>query len=66
MGMKPLCVMHTFQEDDLRATVQTGQWLDIQKAAAAAEGKNNPLFKGALGMYRGLIGSSGVANIVDM
>jgi len=46
--------------------VQTGQWLDIQKAAAAAEGKNNPLFKGALGMYRGVIGSSGVANIVDM
>ena len=55
MGMKPLCVMHTFQEDDLRANVQTGQWLDIQKAAAAAEGKNNPLFKGSLGMYRGVI-----------
>jgi N4-gp56 family major capsid protein len=50
-----VCVMHTFQEDDLRANVQTGQWLDIQKAAAAAEGKNNPLFKGSLGMYRGVI-----------
>ena len=50
-----VCVMHTFQEDDLRANVQTGQWLDIQKAAAGAEGRNNPMFKGSLGMYRGVI-----------
>jgi N4-gp56 family major capsid protein len=49
------CVMHTFQEDDLRANTNTGQWLDIQKAAAGAEGRNNPLFKGSLGMYRGVI-----------
>lgn len=50
-----VCVMHTFQEDDLRANTSTGQWLDIQKAAAAAEGRNSPLFKGSLGMYRGVI-----------
>ena len=50
-----VCVMHTFQEDDLRANTGTGQWMDIQKAAAAAEGRNSPLFKGALGMYRGCI-----------
>lgn len=50
-----VCVMHTFQEDDLRANTSAGQWLDIQKAAAAAEGRNNPLFKGSLGMYRGVI-----------
>ena len=50
-----VCVMHTFQEDDLRADTTTGQWLDIQKAAAGAEGRNNPLFKGSLGMYRGVI-----------
>jgi N4-gp56 family major capsid protein len=50
-----VCVMHTFQEDDLRANTGTGQWLDIQKAAAGAEGKNSPLFKGSLGMYRGVI-----------
>lgn len=50
-----VCVMHTFQEDDLRAGTQTGQWLDIQKAAAGAEGRNSPLFKGSLGMYRGVI-----------
>ena len=50
-----VCVMHTFQEDDLRANTATGQWMDIQKAAAGAEGRNSPLFKGALGMYRGCI-----------
>lgn len=50
-----VCVMHTWQEDDLRSTTSTGQWLDIQKAAAAAEGRNSPLFKGGLGMYRGCI-----------
>lgn len=50
-----VCVMHTFQEDDMRATTATGQWMDIQKAAAGAEGRNNPLFKGSLGMYRGVI-----------
>ena len=50
-----VCVMHTFQEDDLRSNTSTGQWLDIQKAAAGAEGRNSPLFKGSLGMYRGVI-----------
>lgn len=50
-----VCVMHTFQEDDLRANTNTGQWLDIQKSAAGAEGRNSPLFKGSLGMYRGVI-----------
>lgn len=50
-----VCVMHTFQEDDLRSNTNTGQWLDIQKAAAGADGRNNPMFKGSLGMYRGVI-----------
>lgn len=50
-----VCVMHTWQEDDLRSNTNTGQWLDIQKAAAASEGRNNPMFKGSLGMYRGCI-----------
>ena len=49
-----LC-MHTFQEDDLRSNTSTGQWMDIQKAAAGAEGRKNPIFKGSLGMYRGVI-----------
>lgn len=50
-----VCLMHTFQEDDLRSNTNPGQWLDIQKAAATAEGRNSPLFKGSLGMYRGCI-----------
>jgi N4-gp56 family major capsid protein len=50
-----VCVMHTFQEDDMRSNTATGQWLDIQKAAAGAEGRNNPMFKGSLGMHRGVI-----------
>jgi N4-gp56 family major capsid protein len=39
----------------MRSNTNTGQWLDIQKAAAAAEGRNSPLFKGSLGLYRGVI-----------
>lgn len=50
-----VCVMHTFQEDDLRSNTSTGQWLDIQKAAAASEGRNNPMFKGGLGVYRNVV-----------
>jgi N4-gp56 family major capsid protein len=50
-----VCVMHTFQEDDIRKDTSTGQWMDIQKAAAGAEGRSSPLFKGSLGMYRGVI-----------
>lgn len=50
-----VCVMHTYQEDDLRQNVGTGGWLDIQKALATAEGRNSPLCKGGLGMYRGKV-----------
>jgi N4-gp56 family major capsid protein len=46
--------MHTWQFDALKSTTATGQWLDIQKAAAAAQGQNNPLFKGTLGDYNGV------------
>ncbi len=49
-----LC-MHSWQEYDLRTNTSTGQWLDIQKAAAGAEGRNNPMFKGGLGMYNDVI-----------
>lgn len=48
-------VMHPFQEYAVRTNSSTGQWLDIQKAAAAAEGRNNPIFKGALGMYNNVV-----------
>ena len=48
-------VMHSWQEYDVRTNATTGQWLDIQKAAAGAEGRNNPMFKGGLGMYNNVI-----------
>jgi N4-gp56 family major capsid protein len=48
-------VMHPWQEYDVRTSATAGQWLDIQKAAAAAEGRNNPIFKGGLGMYNNVV-----------
>jgi N4-gp56 family major capsid protein len=48
-------VMHPWQEYDMRRNAATGEWLDIQKAAAAAEGRNNPIFKGSSGMYNNVI-----------
>ncbi len=51
-----VCVMHSFQEFALRtSTVGTAGWLDIQKAAAAAQGQANPIFVGSMGMYRGVV-----------
>ncbi len=49
-----VCVMNPFQEHDLRNSDQGG-WLEIQKAAAAAEGRNNPIFKGGLGMINNTV-----------
>ncbi len=48
-------VMHSWCEYDVRTNASVGQWLDIQKAAASAEGRNNPIFKGSLGMYNNVI-----------
>lgn len=48
-------VMSPFQEHDLRTSSDTGGWLEIQKAAAAAEGKANPIFKGGLGMINSVV-----------
>ena len=47
-------VMSPDSEYDLRISDANG-WLDIQKAAAAAEGRNNPIFKGGLGMINNTI-----------
>ena len=49
-----VCLMSPFQEHDLR-TSSTAGWLEIQKAAAAAEGRNNPIFKGSLGMINNVV-----------
>lgn len=48
-------LMSPFQEFDMRTNSTTGQWLDIQKAAAASEGRNNPIFKGSLGMINNTV-----------
>lgn len=43
-------VMNPFQAYDLRVAEGASGWMEIQKAAAGAEGRNNPLFKGGLGL----------------
>jgi len=50
-----IALMHTFQFDALKSDTATGSWLDIQKAAAAAEGSKNPIFTAAEGMYNNVI-----------
>lgn len=49
-----VCLMNPYQEHDLRVS-DTGGWLEVQKAAAAAEGRNNPIFKGGLGMIDNVV-----------
>lgn len=48
-------VMHPWQAYSMRTAVGTGGWLDIQKSAAAAEGKNSPIFKGSLGLHNNVV-----------
>lgn len=48
-------LMHPWQAYDLRTNTSTGQWLDIQKAAAGAEGQKNPIYKGGLGKYNDVV-----------
>ena len=50
-----VALMHTYQFDSLKSDTATGQWLDIQKAAAGAEGRKNPIFDGSEGMYASVI-----------
>ncbi len=49
-----VCVMSDFHEHDMRTADTTG-WMDIQKAAAGAEGRNNPIFQGSLGMIKNVV-----------
>lgn len=49
-----VCIMSPFQEHTLRTSDPAG-WLEIQKAAAAAEGRNNPIFLGGLGMINNVV-----------
>ncbi len=48
-------VMNYWQTYDMRRQTSAGHWLDLQKAAAAAEGNKNNIFKGNLGMYNNIV-----------
>jgi N4-gp56 family major capsid protein len=48
-------VMTPFQEHNLRNDTGGNGWLEVQKAAAAAEGRNSPIFKGGLGMVGNVV-----------
>lgn len=48
-------LMSPFQEHSLRTEVGNAGWLEIQKAAAAAEGRSSPIFKGGLGMINNAV-----------
>jgi N4-gp56 family major capsid protein len=50
-----ILLMSTFQEHQMRNSTASGEWLDIQKALATAEGRNNRIFKGGLGMINNAI-----------
>ncbi len=48
--------LDTLQARDLRTNTNTGQWQDIQKAAIqGGQISKNPIFKGSIGMYNGMI-----------
>lgn len=52
-----VCFIHPINTYQLRTNTNTGQWLDIQKAALSS-GQNfndNPIFTGALGVYNNVI-----------
>lgn len=49
-----VAVMSKYQEHDLR-TADTNGWVKIQADASKAEGRNNPIFKGSLGMIKNVV-----------
>jgi N4-gp56 family major capsid protein len=53
---KWVCFLHPYQVYDLRTNTNTGQWLDIQKAALMGGNESkNPIYTGALGEYNSTI-----------
>lgn len=49
-----IMLLHPYQEHDLRQDTGTAGWLEIAKAATAAEGTKSPVWKQNLGNYRGV------------
>jgi len=53
---KFIMFLHDYQITDLRTNTNSGQWLDIQKAALQGGiGSKSPIYTGALGEYNGVI-----------
>lgn len=51
-----VCFLHPYQVYQMRTSTDTGQWLDIQKAAMTGGlVEENPIFDGSLGVYNGVI-----------
>lgn len=48
-------VMSPLQEHQLRTSQGTNSWTELQKAAAAAEGSKNRMFKGNIGMIANVV-----------
>lgn len=48
-------IMSPFQSHSLRTETGAGGWAELQKAAMAAEGSKNKIFKGGLGMINNVI-----------
>lgn len=56
-GMKKYVMfLHPYQVTAMRTSTDTGQWLDIQKAAlSGGQVAKSPIYSGALGEYNGVI-----------
>ena len=50
-----ILLMSPYQEHDMRQEAGERGWLEVQKARAAAEGKNSPIFIGGLGMINNCV-----------
>jgi len=51
-----VCFLHPDQVRSMRTSTNSGQWLDIQKAAMQGGAvEDNPIFTGALGVYNGVV-----------
>lgn len=53
---KYVMFLHDYQVTDMRTSTNSGQWLDIQKAAlAGGAGSKSPIYTGALGEYNNVV-----------
>lgn len=48
-------LMSPFSAHDMRVAAGSGSWAEIQRAAAGAEGRSNPIFTGGLGMINNVV-----------